>query len=119
MNITLNNRFVNFPTLLKNVEACSMTGCTLFRKEKNINQKVFAVCCDLILSKDVIPVLGIVISENNTIHKASIHPSTFPLITSNIKTIEIKIYDWETLEDVSDKFEERCHIDLIFTKQHG
>ena len=29
------------------------------------------------------------------------------------KTINIKIFDWETLEDISHKFEDKCYIELL------
>ena len=44
------------------------------------------------------------------------NPPTHAVITSEIKTINIKIFDWETLEDISHKFEDKCYIELLLSK---
>ncbi len=55
MNVTLNNRHVNFdsPLPVNTNWKCSIICCTLDKKEKDENEKVFAVCCDFIISSSV------------------------------------------------------------------
>ena len=118
MNVTLNNRHVNFinPLPVDTNWKCSMIACTLNKKEKDESEKVFAVCCDFIISKDAVPLLGLVIDDSQSIHRSTINPAAYRVTRSNIKSFDIKIINWETLEDISDKFEENCQIDLSFVK---
>ena len=118
MNVTLNNRHVNLnsPLPVNTNWKCSMIGCILNKKEKDENEKVFAVCCDFIISKDVVPLLGLVIDESKTIRRSTINPAAYRVTRSNIKSFDIRIINWETLEDISDKFEEKCQISLSFVQ---
>ena len=116
--LTLNSRSLNLPNSITNVAKCSMIGCILFpKKEISINKSVIAVCSDLIFSKNSVPLLDLVILENDrVVKKVPVNPPTHAVITSEIKTINIKIFDWETLEDISHKFEDKCYIELFLSK---
>jgi len=126
-NIILSlSKFKNFTTLsdplpVDTTWKCSLIGCVLHRKESSIKEDVYAICCNFISNERVdtpIPLLALVVynRSTNSFHHLYENSPSYSITRSNLQLLEFRVFDWDTLTDVSDTISESCQIELLFTK---